>query len=300
MTKKRVLVIIVTYNWEKRVEQVTNWINNSNIKLDTIIIDNWSKDKTLEMFKKWLKWKFEIIRNEKNLWFWWANNIWFKYAIENNYDYVYLLNQDAWFFEDTIEKLIKICEIKKDLWIISPFQCSSDLKKIDKNFQNWVINYDSNKDIVSDIYFCNLKEIYEVSWVMAAHRFIPVSLVKKLWWFSPTFFHYWEDSNYTDRVRYLWYKIYVVPWLKVVHDRYNREDSNDKKIWLWYTWALIILSNPFEKWWRKRFTVFAMCLYHIVIYKSIKPLKYLWKIMCSLNKINKNKKLSVNWEWPFL
>ena len=135
---------------------------------------------------------------------------------------------------------------------------------------------------------------------MAAHRFIPVSVILKVWWFSPTFFHYWEDSNYTDRVKYLWYKIYIVPSLKVVHDRYNREDSKNKKIWLWYTQALIILSNPFEKWWKKRFTIIAMFFYHMVIYNSFKPLKYLFKIFVILGKINKNKKASISWEKPFL
>lgn len=296
----KVLVIIVTYNWEQWAHKVIKWLNDSHIKVDTIIIDNWSTDKTIELYENNLKNVVKIIKNTENIWFWHANNIWFKYAIEHNYDYVYLLNQDAWFFEDTIEKLINLCKKHSDLWIISPFQCSSDLKKIDKNFQNWVISYGSNSEVISDIYFDNLKEIYEVKWVMAAHWFIPVPVIKIVWWFSPTFYHYWEDDNYINRVKYLWYKIYITPKLNVVHDRYNREDSNDKKIWLWYVSSLNHVSNPSEKGWKKFFLIFAIAFYNTCIYKSIKPLKYLLKIIFDYKKIINNKKLSINWEGPFL
>ncbi len=302
MTEKdKVLVIIVTYNWEKRANNVVKCLNNSHHQVDTIIIDNWSTDSTIKIYKKNLTCNHIIIENKKNLWFWLANNIWFEYAINNNYDFVYLLNQDAWFFEDTIETLINICK-KYNIWILSPFHCSSELDKIDSNFQEWVCSLQANKNIFSDIYFNRRNEIYEIPWVMAAHRFIPISTIKKVWWFSPTFFHYWKDVNYIDRVKFFGKKIYVTPNLIVVHDRYNREDSNNKKIYFWYTSCLRLLSNPNEKSIIKTIFIWlALNIYNIFKYQSLKPIAYIFKILKNYPTIIKNKKTSINWtEHPFL
>ena len=294
------LVIIVTYNWEKRAKRVVECLNNSSQKVDTMIIDNGSTDKTLEIFNKWLKWKFIIEKNQNNLWFWWANNIWFEYAIKNNYEYVYLLNQDARFFEDTVENLIKLCKKNPNIWIISPFQCCDGVRNIDKNFQVNVCSFDSNKNIFSDIYFNDVKSLYEVSNVMAAHRLIPINVIKKIWWFSPTFPHYWEDDNYTDRVRYFWYKVYIAPWINVVHDRENRVDSPSKTIRLWYIYGLNLFSKPSDDGIKKYFKLFAINIYYAILYKSFKPIHNIIKILLNLHIIKHNKRISFSWECPFL
>lgn len=298
--KDKVLIIIVTYNWEKWVKNVSNCLNSSKVKVDTIIIDNWSTDKTLELFEKNIKNIVKIVKNKKNFWFWYANNIWFEYALEHNYDYVYLLNQDARFFNDTIENLIIQCKKNPNTWIISPFQCSAWLKNVDKNFQINVCWYESNKEIFSDMYFNKLKESYEVTWVMAAHRMIPIDVIKKVWWFSPTFFHYWEDDNYTNRVKYFWYKILITPNINVVHDRYNRIDSNSKKFQLWYTYSLNLLSNPLSNSIKNFFMVFLINFQNIFRYKSLKPIYYIFKIIINYHQIKKNKKISMQTESAFL
>lgn len=297
--KYKILVIIITYNWEKWVNDVVDWINKSTLKLDTIIIDNWSTDKTLQLYEKKLKNIVKFVKNERNLWFWAANNIWLEYAIKNNYDYVYLLNQDARFFEDTVERLINISLKNSNIWILSPFQCCKWLEKVDKIFQVNTCTYESNDNIFSDLYFWNLKEVYEVDRVMAAHRLLPIETIKKVWWFSPTFFHYWEDDNYIDRARYFWFKVCIAPDINVVHDRYNRIDSKDKKYWIWYTYGLNLLSNPIKK---KNviLTLFAINFYHVLLYKSLKPIKFLLKTLLSYRKIRKNKKNSMYWKIPFL
>ena len=135
---------------------------------------------------------------------------------------------------------------------------------------------------------------------MAAHWFIPVPVIKKIWWFSPTFFHYWEDDNYINRMKYHWYKIYVAPKLNVVHDRYFRKDSNDKKIHLWYVYCLNLLSNPFEKWSKIYFRILVTCIYNMIIYKSWKPLTCLFRIFKDYNTIKNNKINSINWTHPFI
>ncbi len=297
--KYKILVIIVTYNWEKWVNNVSNWINKSTIKLDTIIIDNWSTDKTLQLYKNKLKNIVKIVKNEKNLWFWAANNIWFKYAIKNSYDFVYLLNQDARFFENTIENLINISNKIPNIWIISPFQCWKWLGKIDKNFQENVCGYESNSNIFSDIYFWHTKKFYEISNVMAAHWLIPINIIKKVWWFSPTFFHYWEDDNYIDRVKYFWYKVYITPYINAIHDRYNRKETKDKKILLLYTQYLNLLSSPIKK--RNRiFKWISNNLYYAIIYKSFKPITNIFRILINYPQIKKNRNTSINWKCPFL
>jgi GT2 family glycosyltransferase len=51
-----------------------------------------------------------LIETDKNLGFGKANNIGIHYAMEQDCDYVFLLNQDAWILPDTIEKLYVLME----------------------------------------------------------------------------------------------------------------------------------------------------------------------------------------------
>ena len=47
-----------------------------------------------------------FIQNSENAGFGKANNIGIKYALKKEFDFLYLLNQDAWIYPDTISLLI--------------------------------------------------------------------------------------------------------------------------------------------------------------------------------------------------
>ena len=69
-------------------------IKKSTYPVDTIVIDNGSTDSTVLFIKSNYP-EVHLVESGKNLGFGQANNVGMRYALEQNADYVYLLNQDV-------------------------------------------------------------------------------------------------------------------------------------------------------------------------------------------------------------
>lgn len=238
-----VLVIIVTYNGLKWMKKCLDSVRQSSIPLDTIIIDNGSTDGTQDFIKEEYP-EMKFIQSDKNLGFGKANNIGMQYALDNDYDYIYLLNQDAWIFPDTIQILIDCHKRNPQYGILSPFQMEANLKHLDFNFNTHVCSH--CKDFVDDAYLNRLQDIYSVPMVMAAHWLISKECLHKVGGFSPTFPHYGEDNNYADRALYHELLVGIVPKARAVHDRENRRITNKQKTYMNYIYDLIMMSNIYD------------------------------------------------------
>ena len=299
MFEVKVLTIIVTYNAMQWVERCFESLRKSSLKPDVFVVDNGSTDGTQCHIQSHYK---EVIfhQSEKNLGFGKANNIGLQYALVHNYDYVYLLNQDAWVMPDTFEKLVEISKKYLEYGILSPFQMNADLMHIDHNFATNVLAWKSSSNIVNAMYTQKYDEVYPVSGVMAAHWFMPIETVKKVGGFSPSFSHYGEDDNYIDRLHFWGLKIGVVPSLKVVHDRGWREDPPSKIICMGYINAVFYYSST-------RFSLLSasvMAIYTNVLllfkYSSLKPIINILKVLTHLREIRNNRKRSMTRESAFL
>lgn len=234
----KVLVIIVTYNAMKWLDKCLPSLQRSEMPLDCIIVDNDSKDETVKTIKEKYEWCI-LVESKKNLGFGKANNIGLQYALDNGYDYTYLLNQDAWIFPDTISKLVDAHKGNPRYGILSPLQMNATLDKLDRNFQICC-----PKVMVSD-FICDChKNIYETNFVMAAHWLLPIEAIKRVGGFSPSFPHYGEDHDYVHRILHKDMKVGIVPMAKAVHDRYFRKENKAVTVRKTYLHAVAAVSDP--------------------------------------------------------
>lgn len=297
---KKVLIIIVTYNAIRWVDKCLGSLTSSHYPNDVFVVDNGSTDGTQDYIKN--NYPSVIFQqSNENLGFGRANNIGMTYALDHNYDFVYLLNQDAWIFENTIEALIDLFEQNPDYGILSPIQMQANLKHIDLNFKMITCSYGYNNHFLEDCYMQQLDDIYEVPDVMAAHWFLKVETLRKVGGFSPVFPHYGEDNNFCHRCKYYGIKIGIVPKLKVVHDREYRGISDEKKMHLLYVQNIAILSNPLKNvssvfWIHNIKETFK----NVFLYKSVLPFKHLFLLFTSRKNIKKTKEISVKSITPFL
>ena len=111
MTHPNISIIIVSYNTKQITKNCLNSIiksfKNSKINYQIIVIDNDSKDGSVEFLKTFSKKhpnNFKLILNNENTGFGKANNQGVKIA---DSDYILLLNSDTVTLDDSIEKLIK-------------------------------------------------------------------------------------------------------------------------------------------------------------------------------------------------
>lgn len=222
----KIYFIIVTYNAMKWAERCFNSLRQSSVPAHCIVVDNGSTDGTQEYIASHFP-EVELIRSGANLGFGKANNIGIEQAYRNGADFFYLMNQDAWIYENSLSKLLDVYTAypdKKEIGILSPMHLDGTEKKLDIFFERYLARNTHINRIFSDAFENTLQESYEIDFVNAAHWLLPKSTVEEIGGFNPYFFHYSEDYEYVQRISFFGKKIIVCPLSKVVHD--GRQDFN--------------------------------------------------------------------------
>jgi len=307
--KNRVLVIIVTYNGMKWIDRCLGSLKQSTEPVDVFIVDNGSEDGTVarirEISREWFKdttndgagwWIVDTVEAGENLGFGRANNLGLDYALKNGYEYVYLLNEDAWISPDTISTLISAFEANPEYGVLSPLQMAASGKNMDPRFEAKCGKYlpDLNNRLP------NMAEVYKVPFVMAAHWMISRKCLETVGGFSPAFQHYGEDDNYLHRCHWHKFAVGVDIKTKAVHDREMRETTKKQKMRLKYVASVVKVSNPnnFLAWRlvRQPFELLGIS----IIYGSWDVFKGIFKLMGSYPSLIRHRKNSRSSDCPFL
>lgn len=239
----KVFIIIVTYNGMKWIEQCLKSCSDYKV----IVIDNASNDGTVDFIKK-NHTQVHLFSQKTNLGFGQANNLGMSYALSQGAEFVFLLNQDAFLEQNTIENLIKVYKDNSNFALLSPIHLNGNGTKLDKGFSSYMA-YEKNNYFYYDAIKKNLSKIYEVPYVNAAAWLLPKKTLLKIGGFDSIFFHYGEDDNYCQRLQYHGLKIGVVTNAFVKHDREFVKYDNDikslksKERYYKYRWADINIEN---------------------------------------------------------
>jgi GT2 family glycosyltransferase len=258
----KILVIIITYNGSKWIDKCFGSVINSSIPSKILAIDNNSIDNTTDLIKKNYP-DADLIESGENLGFGKANNIGFKKAIQENFDYIFLLNQDAWIEYDTIEKLINIHQKNNYFGILAPLQLNGSGTYLDSKSLEYSVLTNRNL-LVNAMKGLELDTVFEVDFANAACWLMPLSTLKSIGGFDPIYPHYGEDDDYVNRLARHKLKIGLYVKCKVYHDREERNHKKTGKALTneLYIQQLIEIKNP-------RNIVFSKGFYLKQIVKSI-------------------------------
>lgn len=219
MTPK-IYFIIVTYNAMKWAERCFTSLRHSSIPVHCIVIDNGSTDNTQEYIRTNFP-EVDLIQSPENLGFGKANNIGIEKAYKEGADFFYLMNQDAWIYSNTIEKLLDVYnsyDDQKEIGIISPMQIDGSEKYLDIFLDKYIAHNCEKTRLISDLYFQTVKPFYEIKFINAAHWLLSKHTIETIGGFNPYFFHYGEDVEYTNRILFHKKKTLLIPGSKAVHD----------------------------------------------------------------------------------
>ena len=242
--KPEILTIVVTYNAMNWLDRCLGSLSESEVPTDVIVIDNGSVDGTCEYIAGNYP-DVLLTRSEENLGFGKANNVGFRYALEHQYRYVYLMNQDAWVYKDTLSVLTSAMDSDSSIGILSPMQMTASGDRPDMRFEK-KCPAEALEDISGPV---ASGKVYETKFVMAAHWMISRKCLQKVGGFSPAFPHYGEDDNFIHRARLKGYRICVHSGAKAVHDREMRPQSKDASMRLKCVASVVKVSNPLNCLW---------------------------------------------------
>lgn len=210
-----VSVIVVSYNSEKYISQCLESIIKSDYpQLEIIVVDNASKDNSLQILDKFQK-NITTIKNKKNLGFAGGNNICIK---KSSGEIIALINPDAYVTKNTITELVKPFLDDENVMITGSKVLYPDSKKIQsaggiiqKNGLTNHIGYQENDEHQYD-------DIIQVDYVtgsaMAIRRklFEITGLLDTV--YTPA---YYEEAEKCVQARKLNYKVLYVPSSVVFH-----------------------------------------------------------------------------------
>lgn len=215
----KIFIIIATYNGLKWLPKCLK----STKPYSVIIVDNNSSDGTVDFISNNYP-DIKILSQKENIGFGRANNIGISLAYTSGADYVFLMNQDAYLKDNCLETLLKIHKRNLEYGILSPIHLNGSGSRLDQKFSQYV-NYTGNLDFFSDFVLGKIKkDIYQVPFINAAGWLLSRVCIEKVGGFDPIFFHYGEDVNYCQRLKYHNLKIGVVTEAFLLHDRENRAE----------------------------------------------------------------------------
>lgn len=209
----KLFVIVVTYKGHQWYERCFTSLRESELPIQTIVIDNASNDGTVEYIREHFP-EIHLIESKENLGFGRANNIGMRYALDHGCDYVFLLNQDAWIEPDTLSELVRIHQKYPNYGILSPMHLTAEKD----HFNILIDDGNRNYELMSDFYFGIKKEVYTVRYVNAAAWLMPRKTLETIGGFSPIFLQYGEDDDYINRMHYHGIPVGLCSKLVIVHD----------------------------------------------------------------------------------
>jgi GT2 family glycosyltransferase len=198
-----------------------------------------------------------ILEQEKNLGYSGGNNVGIRWALQNDFDYVFLHNSDGFLHPEAIENLAGILEKDNGIGQIQPL--------ILLHPENHLINSAGNSLHYLGMGFCrferrpvsefNFNEIEPVSYVSGAATMLRAELLRKHGLLRENFFLYHEDTEISLRLKMLGYKT-AMAGKAIFYHQYDFARSITKLFWMernrraiklmFYKLPTLILLLPLE------------------------------------------------------
>ncbi|KXG76291.1 glycosyltransferase family 2 protein [Thermotalea metallivorans] len=235
-------IIIVNYNTKELTLQTLRSIYAGNNKFlyEVILVDNASKDDSVEVFKKEFP-QVKLIENNQNLGFSKANNIGIKMAGGR---YILLLNSDTLVIEDTLEIMIKFMDTHLD---VGAAGCKVELpdgsldKACKRSFptpQNALYHalkldhiFPHHKKFGEyNLTFLDENQTHEVDCLVGAFMLIRREVIEQVGLLDEDFFMYGEDIDWCYRIKQVGWKIVYYPKTKIIHYKGGSSKKKNPKL----------------------------------------------------------------------
>lgn len=214
-----VAVILVAFGGrDDTLACITTLLKSDYSNFKIILVDNDSWDDTSEQVSEKYP-DVEIIRSDKNLGFAGGNNLGIDRAIETGARYIFLLNNDTEIAPDAISLLVQSAEKIENLGVIGPmiyYHEDKDLiwsagGKIDYSWSNLYHRGIRTKDAME------FSTNEEVDYLTGCAIMFPAKRVGEIGKLDESYWMYYEDADFCQRIKKAGYSVIFEPGAKVWH-----------------------------------------------------------------------------------
>jgi GT2 family glycosyltransferase len=195
-------VVIIILNWNGLSDTVRCLESIQDLdytNYEVIVVDNGSNDNSVAYLNENFPW-IVLIENEKNLGFTGGNNIAMRYAVANNGDYVWLVNNDTVLHANSLRNLVSLAESSPSIGLATPvifYLDNPDKFQFAGSYFDWKsfsLTYPNDEDEVGRE-FKNGKDVCLWGTALLIKR----NVIETIGVFREEYFAYWEDTEYSLR-----------------------------------------------------------------------------------------------------
>ena len=223
--KNKLAIILVNWNqYELTRSCILSILNCFYKNLKIILVDNNSNDKSVHKLKSEFD-TVDFIQNKSNIGFTGANNIGINMAKDLGFEYIMLLNNDTEVKSNFIEPLLKRLERESDLGAIQPLILNYYKRNIVWNFGGRFNRFFGNPITLNkNKSKHNLIESKYTDWITGCCFVFRSSLIDKLGVLDNDYFVYYEDADFSLKIKKFGYKL----GLEINSEIYHHEGDSWK------------------------------------------------------------------------
>lgn len=215
-------VAIIVINWNgyaltRRCLLSLLEVNYSNFTI--ILVDNGSEDGSFEKLKEEFK-SPVFLANKENLGFTGGNNSGITYALEKQYDFILLLNNDTEVDPDFLKELLDLQKSQPNVGMVQPLILFHDNREVIWSAGGKYIaplgiakTHDSQKKLDA-----SKVEDKILDWATGCCILIPRQVIEKVGSLKQSYFAYFEDVDWSLRIRKAGYSIYLASKSIIYHE----------------------------------------------------------------------------------
>ena len=226
MTSPLVISVVLNTNHREDTLQCMTSLNQNTYKNHKIILlDNASTDGTVDAVRLLLP-EIMIKELQRNLGYAGNNNLGIQAAMEQEADWVFLLNEDTTLSSDCISHLVSVGESDPTIGIVGPMVYHHNEPEIiqsaggrmDKYYRGWHLGQDEPDQGQFPL-------PHSVDWISGCGIMVRRALIEQVGAIDERFFYYVEEFEWCLRARKAGWQIYHVPQAKLWHKGVQRNNQ---------------------------------------------------------------------------
>lgn len=217
--KPRVALIIVAWNQAGVTADCLKSVGALDYPaVDAILVDNGSEPPLENVMATDVMAAVQVIRSEENVGFAAGYNIGLRYAIRQNCDFLFLLNNDTVLAHDSLSVLVDALQANDELGLVMPKIYYADEPDVvwsaGADYRPWLGEVTNDWRGVPDAPFSSVRDITFAPFCAALFR---RDVFERVGLLDEGFFLYYEDLDYCWRMGQVGYRLRMIPDAHVWH-----------------------------------------------------------------------------------
>jgi GT2 family glycosyltransferase len=249
----RVTAVLVNWQQPERTLAAIAALRAQTVRPSIVVVDNGSGDGSIDRLRAGLGDDVTLIAQPRNAGFGGGCNPGMRYAIANDADFVWLINNDAVPAPDCLERVLASARLEASALI--------GCRLTDPAHP---VNDHAGSVMAADTLSCRAFldpgaiDDAQFAWLTAASLLIPAATIRQVGGFDENFFMYWEDADYCMRARSAGFRLAVAADALVTHAAGTSSASDTTNRYRWHYQSLRYwLSKHHPKPRRARAVLFA-------------------------------------------